>query len=97
MTGFRIELLSSSRGRHTRFDCDWSSDVCSSDLSLGCEQRGRIEFVGEALGISSGEDLHPGIARLPQRSDDLAAQRAGAFALQLDLDQLAVVDRKSVV
>src|SRR3990167_5709914 len=21
-----------SRGRHTRFDCDWSSDVCSSDL-----------------------------------------------------------------
>src|SRR5256886_6959875 len=24
----------SSRRRHTRFDCDWSSDVCSSDL--GC-------------------------------------------------------------
>src|SRR2546430_12845231 len=23
----------SSRRRHTRFDCDWSSDVCSSDLS----------------------------------------------------------------
>src|SRR3990167_10241670 len=21
-----------SRNRHTRFDCDWSSDVCSSDL-----------------------------------------------------------------
>src|SRR5205085_9486648 len=21
--------------RHTRFDCDWSSDVCSSDLSAG--------------------------------------------------------------
>src|SRR6266478_9088551 len=26
----------SSRRRHTRFDCDWSSDVCSSDLA---EQR----------------------------------------------------------
>src|SRR2546430_8207228 len=26
----------SSRRRHTRFDCDWSSDVCSSDL------RGRV-------------------------------------------------------
>src|SRR2546430_6857247 len=26
----------SSRRRHTRFDCDWSSDVCSSDL-LGDE------------------------------------------------------------
>src|SRR2546427_11183087 len=24
----------SSRRRHTRFDCDWSSDVCSSDLFL---------------------------------------------------------------
>src|SRR5688572_31743276 len=25
----------SSRRRHTRFDCDWSSDVCSSDLCGG--------------------------------------------------------------
>src|SRR2546430_7601288 len=25
----------SSRRRHTRFDCDWSSDVCSSDLANG--------------------------------------------------------------
>src|SRR5256886_16976880 len=25
----------SSRRRHTRFDCDWSSDVCSSDLAKG--------------------------------------------------------------
>src|SRR4029434_11338695 len=23
------------RGRHTRFKCDWSSDVCSSDLVRG--------------------------------------------------------------
>src|SRR2546427_6111586 len=29
----------SSRRRHTRFDCDWSSDVCSSDL----QGRGRPE------------------------------------------------------
>src|SRR2546430_7640517 len=27
-------FFSSSRRRHTRFGCDWSSDVCSSDLSL---------------------------------------------------------------
>src|SRR2546430_1259165 len=25
------EIFFSSRRRHTRFDCDWSSDVCSSD------------------------------------------------------------------
>src|SRR5205085_7923708 len=27
----------SSRRRHTRFDCDWSSDVCSSDLQFQAE------------------------------------------------------------
>src|SRR5256886_9958269 len=35
----------SSRRRHTRFDCDWSSDVCSSDLV--CEA---IRSVADALG-----------------------------------------------
>src|SRR2546430_3684330 len=29
--GIRVFFFSSRR-RHTRFDCDWSSDVCSSDL-----------------------------------------------------------------
>src|SRR2546430_7239720 len=29
-----MSLFFSSRRRHTRFDCDWSSDVCSSDLGL---------------------------------------------------------------
>src|SRR5256886_4669537 len=27
----RARFFFSSRRRHTRFDCDWSSDVCSSD------------------------------------------------------------------
>src|SRR2546430_12162500 len=32
--GARLAFFFSSRRRHTRFDCDWSSDVCSSDLGL---------------------------------------------------------------
>src|SRR5256886_6006871 len=28
----------SSRRRHTRFDCDWSSDVCSSDLFVSLRE-----------------------------------------------------------
>src|SRR5205085_3866884 len=36
----------SSRRRHTRFDCDWSSDVCSSDLGTGL----LASMVEEALG-----------------------------------------------
>src|SRR5256886_11354546 len=30
----KIYFLFSSRRRHTIFDCDWSSDVCSSDLAV---------------------------------------------------------------
>src|SRR5207237_3019428 len=57
----------SSRRRHTRFKCDWSSDVCSSDLcaqrylggrcaSLGC-RRGwlRIGRTYAALGYKRGD------------------------------------------
>src|SRR2546430_10033311 len=38
----------SSRRRHTRFDCDWSSDVCSSDLGV---------IIGETSAGSPGEAL----------------------------------------
>src|SRR2546430_10745645 len=34
----RIVFFFSSRRRHTRFDCDWSSDVCSSDLIRATNQ-----------------------------------------------------------
>src|SRR5256886_11082176 len=33
----------SSRRRHTRFDCDWSSDVCSSDLCPALRIKGAKE------------------------------------------------------
>src|SRR5260370_15065092 len=32
----RLVFFFSSRRRHTRFKCDWSSDVCSSDLLFLC-------------------------------------------------------------
>src|SRR5260370_30547067 len=38
----------SSRRRHTRFKCDWSSDVCSSDLDkTGLQLRSLIKKSGE--------------------------------------------------
>src|SRR6266853_4123237 len=40
----------SSRRRHTRFDCDWSSDVCSSDLVA----RGRHRMLDLELGVELG-------------------------------------------
>src|SRR5256886_8326049 len=35
----RSSCFFSSRRRHTRFDCDWSSDVCSSDLDFTLSAR----------------------------------------------------------
>src|SRR5688572_30927416 len=34
MRDVHTSFFFSSRRRHTRFDCDWSSDVCSSDLDV---------------------------------------------------------------
>src|SRR3989475_2445653 len=36
VTRLFVFFFFSSRRRHTRFDCDWSSDVCSSDLPGAC-------------------------------------------------------------
>src|SRR2546430_2494624 len=44
----------SSRRRHTRFDCDWSSDVCSSDLVVGHgEGRGADRVARVVCGIEA--------------------------------------------
>src|SRR5438270_139699 len=34
-----ISFFFSSRRRHTRFDCDWCSDVCSSDLVASAQTK----------------------------------------------------------
>src|SRR5256886_9646589 len=45
----------SSRRRHTRFDCDWSSDVCSSDCVAGvC----RVHNMIHPFGFRSAPKLH---------------------------------------
>src|SRR2546427_8369356 len=51
----------SSRRRHTRFDCDWSSDVCSSDLPP-VERPDREQRVGRhrhGRGGSMSVTAHP--------------------------------------
>src|SRR2546430_11791250 len=48
--GFDCCFFFSSRRRHTRFDCDWSSDVCSSDLIESAQRL--IRMVKDLLGFT---------------------------------------------
>src|SRR2546430_4503676 len=49
-------VVCSSRRRHTIFDCDWSSDVCSSDLA-GTAAPHHRQHLGES-GRGAGADRH---------------------------------------
>src|SRR2546430_6582724 len=80
----------SSRRRHTRFDCDWSSDVCSSDLS---EYR-----IG---GTSLSSPIMAGIFALANQARDAAGKADLGFAnpllYSLNSSSAVTEDRKSVV
>src|SRR5690242_21508188 len=65
MLELEYNFFFSSRRRHTRLTCDWSSDVCSSDLLAVLETRGdlnraarkqRLEELLEELHISHIRD-----------------------------------------
>src|SRR2546430_12424597 len=47
----------SSRRRHTRFDCDWSSDVCSSDLVAMPAERAYVPAMPPAAPLTAEELL----------------------------------------
>src|SRR5260370_37946131 len=58
----------SSRRRHTRFKCDWSSDVCSSDLKLAdlVEQylhKGHQAYIEGSLFLDQWDDKNTGQKR----------------------------------
>src|SRR4030095_2694060 len=46
-------MFLSSRGRHTRSLCDWSSDVCSSDLEQARHYRGVL--TGDAKAVAAAD------------------------------------------
>src|SRR5882762_7495462 len=49
----------SSRRRHTRFKCDWSSDVCSSDLKLAGGPSGETERHRDTGNAADGQAIVP--------------------------------------
>src|SRR6266567_106296 len=65
----------SSRRRHTRFDCDWSSDVCSSDLLDRERHAGLIAEIREVGArvflITDGDVAGAIVAAMPRTEVDL--------------------------
>src|SRR5260370_11742740 len=63
----------SSRRRHTRFKCDWSSDVCSSDLidedELFESEREQLKQ-GKKPDRGDGRPFGSTVTRLSQNPDD---------------------------
>src|SRR5260370_39889613 len=86
MTSRIFLFFFSSRRRHTRFKCDWSSDVCSSDLRTHVE-------------IELGPDLFQVEAADPgdtfQARDELERHRYPRAPFVLAKNELAVLDRES--
>src|SRR2546430_16068292 len=74
----------SSRRRHTRFDCDWSSDVCSSDLTPGSEVLVPLYHAGQLVGLWSVRHSNPGMYH--DADADMLALLAPQLALMLAIE-----------
>src|SRR5260370_11145468 len=79
----------SSRRRHTRFKCDWSSDVCSSDLLIPLFfARGNVTFAVTAWSLSWIPTAALGLYLLA---------RAGHLNIRLDLKVARALLRFGIV
>src|SRR6266568_7316089 len=65
----------SSRRRHTRWNCDWSSDVCSSDLAPGDPAGGEHDEAGDGGQDEAEAGAHE--QRLPAGPAEQQAEQAG--------------------
>src|SRR5256886_10864592 len=91
-----MSFFFSSRRRHTRFDCDWSSDVCSSDLA----RQGVTAFRQRAGTYGSREALareQAGLAGVELQRQQLEAERRTDESLLAALrDRDSSVSRKAL-
>src|SRR2546427_99249 len=84
----RVMFFFSSRRRHTRFDCDWSSDVCSSDLAPRPRKRARrraagarrLGGVGRAGRRGVPRRVRAGLSQAAREPADLASGARGPGA-----------------
>src|SRR5256886_15131394 len=85
-----VAFFFSSRRRHTRFDCDWSSDVCSSDLAntASATPPTTVQMPGDYSQSFSGPDSPCGF--------DITFSAAGAVTVTTYYDNAGLPIRESV-
>src|SRR4051812_50109910 len=67
----------SSRRRHTRLTCDWSSDVCSSDLTTGPSGDIAVFPTKVARGAGSGGSVPVECCQICGRSEERRVGKEG--------------------
>src|SRR5688572_31729565 len=90
----------SSRRRHTRFDCDWSSDVCSSDLrARGIHEaqhgsRFSRSLGGERTARGRCQELRLGRCRPHQRGTGRSEEHTSELQSQSNLVCRLLLEKK---
>src|SRR2546430_5128901 len=79
----------SSRRRHTRFDCDWSSDVCSSDLAAAPRKAAERSLIVKFL-VKDALKLHEWTERFDNVLD------SGLFHVFSDADRIRRSEERRV-
>src|SRR2546427_7616514 len=83
----------SSRRRHTRFDCDWSSDVCSSDLALTLNAERQSEVLQAQL-CAQNELVRMRLSRqMPPVGDNSLTCEQGGRQLQVQIGRASCRER----
>src|SRR5689334_24007986 len=83
----------SSRRRHTRWNCDWSSDVCSSDLGATCSLFAYDEKMANYLKVTERAavaDLADGVREHLRPDEDVYANPEKYYdqLIEINLNEL---------
>src|SRR2546427_8947434 len=91
----RLFFFFSSRRRHTIFDCDWSSDVCSSDLPVANTPQAILDLGLEGLeGYIKTIGLYRSKAKHLMQTCQILVERHGG-QVPRTREELEALDRKS--
>src|SRR2546430_11893718 len=97
----------SSRRRHTRFDCDWSSDVCSSDIATLRENTERPITISSGTNrllkaaelVAAAEEALEGKwpkGRRPERWEDRKSTRLNSSHSQISYAVFCLKKKKNI-